>query len=78
VSKLRYTTYELKFAALTEDGAEVINWLQPRLSASFATIAEANAKRRAIRELFGEAVQMDIMSVRRIPARTRRRVLRIR
>jgi len=73
----KYTQYELKFAALTEDGAEAIAFIQPRLPATFATIAEANAKRRAVRELFGEAVQVDIVSVRRIPSRVRRRVLRI-
>jgi len=73
MSKPRYTTYELKL----EGDADTIAFLKQHLPASHATIAEANAKRRAIRELFGDAVTCKIESVKRIPARTRRRVLRV-
>lgn len=68
----RYTTYELKF----EGDADTIAFLKAHLPASHATIAEANAKRRAIAELFGDEVECKVVSVRRVPARTTRRVLR--
>jgi hypothetical protein len=73
MSPPKYTHYELKI----EGDADVIAFLAQHLPARFDTIAEANKPRRAIATLFGDAVKCDVVSVRRIPARTRRRVLRI-
>ena len=73
MSPPRYTTYELKL----EGDADIIAFLKSHLPASHATIAEANGKRRAIAELFGDKVHCDVVSVRRVPARTVRRVLRV-
>lgn len=77
MSPPKYTTYELKLTAQTEDGAEVVAFLTPRLPDNYTTIAGANAVRRAVATLFGDKVTCKVESVRRIPARTRRRVLRI-
>jgi len=70
---LKYTHYELKL----EGDADVINFLTIHLPDRHATIAGANAVRRAIATLFGDAVACDVVSVRRVPARTIRRKLRI-
>jgi hypothetical protein len=43
----------------------------------FDSIKEANEPRRAITTLFGGAVEASLVSVRRVPARTVRRKLRI-
>ena len=69
----KFTHYELKL----EGDADVINFLAIHLPDRHATIAGANAVRRAVATLFGEAVTCQVISVSRIPARTRRRVLRI-
>jgi hypothetical protein len=73
----RYTKYELKLTATTDDGAKAIACLSPFLAPQYPTIAAANAKRRAIGELYGEHVKVEVVSVQRIPARTRRRVLKL-
>ena len=78
MSPPRYTTYELKL----EGDAEALTILKECLVKGFlpthyATIAEANAVRRAIATLFGDKVRCDVISVRRVPARTTRRVLRV-
>lgn len=73
MSPPKYTHYELKM----EGDADIINFLTIHLPDRHATIAGANAVRRAIRELFGKAVKCDVVSVRRVPARTVRRKLRI-
>lgn len=67
------THYELEFT-----GDEIIiTFLRPYIPEQFDFRREANAVRRAVAALFGEAVEAKVVSVRRIPARTRRRVLRI-
>jgi hypothetical protein len=73
MSPPKYTTYELKL----EGDADIINFLAQHLPDNHATIAGANAHRRAIATLFGDAITCDVMSVRRVPARTVRRKLRI-
>jgi len=69
----RYTHYELKL----EGDADIIAFLKEHLPKRFDTIKEANEPRRAVAALFGDAVSCDVVSVSRVPARTRRRVLRI-
>jgi hypothetical protein len=78
MSKSRYTTYELKL----EGDAEALTILKECLVKDFlpthyATIAEANAARRAVATLFRDKVEAKVVSVKRVPARTTRRVLRI-
>jgi len=73
MSPPKYTTYELKL----EGDADIIAFLYQHLPGRHTTIAGANAKRRAIAELFGGAVEASVISVRRVPARTVRRKLRI-
>jgi len=73
MSPPRYTHYELKL----EGDADIIAFLAQHLPDRHATIAGANEYRRAIRTLFGDKVEAKLVSVKRIPARTRRRVLRI-
>jgi len=73
MSPPRYTHYELKM----EGDEDIMAFLNQHLPATFPTIAGANAVRRAVATLFGDAVTCQVVSVRRIPARTRRRVLRI-
>jgi hypothetical protein len=73
MAKPRYTHYELKL----EGDPDIIAFLKDHLPDRFATIAGANEPRRAIAALFGGKVEAKLVSVRRIPARTRRRVLRI-
>jgi hypothetical protein len=73
MSPPRYTHYELKL----EGNPDVIAFLKEHLPDRFDTIAEANAVRRAIATLFGGAVEASVISVRRVPARTVRRKLRI-
>jgi hypothetical protein len=75
MSPPKYTKYELKLTALADDGAKIIALLSAHLPNRYDTIAEANKKRRAIGELFGEHVKAEVVSVTRLPAR--RRVLRI-
>ncbi len=75
MSPPRFTHYELKLTATTDDGKKAIALLAVHLPNRYGTIAEANKKRRAIRELFGEHVRAEMVSVTRPPAR--RRVLRI-
>lgn len=75
MSLLRYTYYELKLTAVTDDGQKAITLLAAYLPKRYDTIAEANKKRRAIGELFGEHVKADVVSVTRPPAR--RRVLKL-
>jgi hypothetical protein len=69
----RYTHYELKL----EGDSDIIAFLKEHLPKRFDTIAEANKPRRAIAALFGGAVEAGVISVRRVPARTVRRRLRI-
>lgn len=52
-------------------------FLKQHLPTSYTTIAEVNGIRRAIATLFGDKVEAKLISVRRIPARTVRRVLRV-
>lgn len=69
----KYTTYELKL----EGDEEIIAFLKPCLPDRHATIAGANAARRAVAALFNGKVECSVISVRRVPARTVRRKLRI-
>jgi hypothetical protein len=73
MSPPRYTHYELKM----EGDADIIAFLKDHLPATYATIAGANAVRRAVATLFGDAVACKVESVRCVPTRTWRRVLRI-
>lgn len=69
----KYTHYEPKL----NGDKEIIAFLKPHLPTRFATIREFNAKRRAVVELFSDAVDMKIISVQRLPAKTTRRLLRL-
>ena len=69
----KYTTYELKL----QGDADIIAFVKEHAPKTFPTIKEANAARRAVRELFDGAVECEVYSVRRVPARTVRRKLRI-
>jgi hypothetical protein len=69
----RYTHYELKL----EGDPDIIAFLKDHLPDRHDTIAGANGYRRAIAALFGGKVEAKLVSVRRIPARVRRRTLRI-
>lgn len=73
MSPPKFTHYELKL----EGDENIMAFLKDHLPATFPTIAEANAVRRAVAALFGGAVTCDIVSVSRVPAQTRRRVLRV-
>lgn len=63
--------YELKL----EGDEGIIVFLSQHLPDHFSTIREANAKRQAIQELFG--METKLVSVKRVPAKVRRRELRI-
>jgi hypothetical protein len=73
MSPPRYTHYELDL----EGDPDIIAFLADHLPDRFDTIREANEPRRAIAILFGGKVEAKLVSVRKVPARTRRRVLRV-
>jgi hypothetical protein len=69
----KHTHYELKLGGK----GDVVAMLKEHLPAHHSTRAEANAKYRAILELFGDAVEVNIISVRRVPAKVIRRRLKV-
>lgn len=64
--------YELKLGGKGDVAAILKEHLPPH----YDTRADVNAKYRAIMELFGDAVQVDIISVRHVPAKVIRRRLK--
>ena len=64
--------YELKLF-----GEEaLIELLEPYTAKRFSLRREANAKKRALDEIFGDAIEVKIVSVIQIPAKVRRHTLK--